>query len=202
MGRASPARTTAVDARPSRWRRWVALLPALVCGCSLEGLSLAWDTSSSSTGGGEGGDDRIRVEAEDDLKCELSGLFVRVEDPLASGGQYVAVPETEQDCKSSRVDCSFEISEGGTYRIRARVAEGPLDGVDNSFLVSVDEAPEPAYRYDFSGKEFHEDYVRDADDDTGALLKFALGPGTHVVTFACREDGSMLDWVQLVRIGP
>ncbi|WP_438002458.1 hypothetical protein WMF26_28450 [Sorangium sp. So ce185] len=174
----------------------------LICGCSLEGLSVAWDTSSSSTGGGDGGYPRITVEAEDDALCELSGLFVRVEDPLASGGQYVAVPETEKDCKSSRVDCSFEISEAGTYRIRARVAEGPADGVDNSFWVSVDNAPDPAYRYDFSGADFHEDYVRDSQDDTGALLEFALEPGMHVVTFGCREDASKLDWIALVRIGP
>ncbi|WP_437322057.1 hypothetical protein [Sorangium sp. So ce385] len=175
----------------------------LICGCSLEGLSVAWDTSSSSTtGGGEGGTLRIRAEAEDELKCELSGLFVRVEDPLASGGQYVAVPETEEDCKSSRVDCSFGITEAGTYRIKARVAEGPVDGVDNSFWISVDNEPDPAYRYDFSGTDFHEDYVHDSQDDTGALLEFALNPGMHVVTFGCREDASKLDWIELVRIGP
>ncbi|WP_272829145.1 hypothetical protein [Sorangium sp. Soce836] len=177
----------------------------LVCGCSLEGLSAAWDTSSSSTGGGEGGYPRIRVEAEDDPPCELSGGFERVEDPLASGGQYVAVPEVA-GCGVSRVDCEFPISEAGTYRIRARVAEGPTGGEDNSFWISVDDKPDSPYRYDFTGTEFHEDYVSaskdDTGDDTAAPLKFALDRGTHIVTFGCREDASKLDWIELVRIGP
>ncbi|KYG11462.1 hypothetical protein BE21_00735 [Sorangium cellulosum] len=175
-------------------------MPVLICGCSLEGLSVAWDTSSSSTGGGEGGYPRIRIEAEDDPPCELSGRFERVEDPLASGGQYVAVPDV--GCNNDRVDCVFQVSEAGTYRIRARVAEGPAKGVDNSFWISVDDKPEPAIRYDFTGADFHEDYVSDEKDETGTPLKFALDPGAHVVTFGCREDGSKLDWVELVRIGP
>ncbi|WP_437585421.1 hypothetical protein [Sorangium sp. So ce1000] len=180
----------------ARWGRWGALLPVLACACSLEGLSAEWDTSSASGGAGDGGS--LRSEAED---CELSGRFERVDDPLAGGGTYVAVPE-EANCDGDRVDCSFEIDEAGTYQIRARVATGPKEGEDNSFLVRVDHAPELGTRYNFTGADFHDDYVSDATAPKGALLSFALAPGAHVVSFECREDAARLDRVELVRIGP
>lgn len=197
VGGASTALATAAVARAARWGRRGALLPVLACACSLEGLSAEWDASSAPAGGGSGSS-RIRIEAED---CELSGRFERVDDPLASGGTYVAVPE-EANCESDRVDCSFEIGEAGTYQIRARVATGPDESTDNSFLVRVDHEPELGTRYDFNGTEFHEDYVHDSEDETGLLLKFALEPGMHIVSFGCREDAARLDWVELVRIGP
>ncbi|WP_438031535.1 hypothetical protein [Sorangium sp. So ce204] len=196
-GEAPTARATAAVARAARWGRWAALLPVLACACSLEGLSAAWDASPAAAGGGSSSF-RIRIEAED---CELSGRFERVDDPLASGGTYVAVPE-EANCESDRVDCSFDIGEAGTFQIRARVATGPDESTDNSFLVRVDHEPELGTRYDFNGTEFHEDYVHDSKDATGLLLKFALDPGMHIVSFGCREDAARLDWVELVRIGP
>ncbi|WP_437963625.1 hypothetical protein WMF04_28305 [Sorangium sp. So ce260] len=204
-GGASPACTTVGETRPPRWRRWCALLPVLACACSLEGLSVEWDLSSGS--GGDDGSLRIRVEAEDEARCELSGRFERVNDPSASGGEYVAAPEmVDVGCDAGDlVDCSFEVGRAGTYQIRVRVATGPDESVDNSFWVSVDgepSEPEPGYRYDFSGAKFHEEYVRHSKDDSGALLKFPLDPGTHLVTFGCREDAAKLDWVELVRIGP
>ncbi|WP_437274521.1 hypothetical protein WME90_25055 [Sorangium sp. So ce375] len=197
-GGAPAALATAAFARAARWGRWGALLPVLACACSLEGLSAEWDSSSAL--GGAGDDGLLRSEAEDE-GCELSGRFERVDDPEASGGIYVAVPE-EASCNGDRVDCSFKVDEAGTYQIKARVATGPEESTDNSFLVRMDHAPELGTRYDFSGTEFHEDYVHDSKDNTGALLKFALDAGVHVVSFECREDAARLDWVQLVRIGP
>ncbi|WP_437806140.1 hypothetical protein [Sorangium sp. So ce1078] len=191
---------TVGDTRRPRWRRWCALLPVLACACSLEGLSAEWDLSSAS-GGGDDGSLRIRVEAEDDPPCELSGRFERFKDPAASGGQYVAAPDVGCDA-GDLVDCSFEVGRAGTYQIRVRVATGPDESVDNSFWVYVDREPELGYRYDFSGTKFHEEYARDSEDKSGALLKFALDPGTHLVTFGCREDAAKLDWIELVRIGP
>ncbi|WP_437475934.1 hypothetical protein WME75_25075 [Sorangium sp. So ce1014] len=198
-----------------------ALLPVLACACSLEGLSAAWDTSSASAGGagvssgagatgGAGGGgagaaggggatgDVLKREAE---ACELTGSFIKVEDELADGGYYVVVPESA-GCDDDRVSCSFKISEAGTYQIKVRVAAGPSESTDNSFLVRVDQAPPPGYQYNFIGTDFHLDYVNDSDAEKGMMLTFALEPGSHLVSFACREDGSRLDWVELVRIGP
>ncbi|WP_437874411.1 hypothetical protein [Sorangium sp. So ce513] len=240
-GRASPARATAVGARPpGRWRRG-ALLCLLACAaCSLEGLSEAWDASSASAGGagaagggggavssggggavssgggaasggggavssgggggaasGGGGDVLLR-EAEG---CRLYGRFRVMAHPEASGGMYVVVPE-EAGCNGDRVDCSFDVSEPGTYQITATVAEGPEGGTDNSFFVRMDYEPTLGYQYDFTGAEFHDDIVNNAKATDTALLTFALDAGVHVVSFECREDGSMLDRVGLMRIGP
>ncbi|WP_234023972.1 hypothetical protein [Sorangium cellulosum] len=197
--------------RLPRWGRWIALLPALVCACSLEGLSDAWDASSTSTelptstggaGATGGGSDclpgSLACEAED---CNLSGSFVEVPDPMAHGTGYVVVPE-ESDCDDDRVECPLDVSEAGTYQIKARLAAGPLEGEDSSFWIRVDFEPSEGYRYEFTGTEFHFDYVNDSESDTTNLLTFALEPGTHIVSFACREDGSKLDSVELVRISP
>ncbi|KYF79370.1 hypothetical protein BE11_42900 [Sorangium cellulosum] len=133
--------------------------------------------------------------------CLLYGRFTGTAHPEASGGRYVVVPE-DAGCNADRVDCSFEVSEAGTYQITATVAEGPDEGKDNSFLVRMDYEPTLGYQYDFTGAEFHDDIVSDAKATDTALLTFALDPGEHIVSFECREDGSMLDRVGLVRIGP
>ncbi|WP_437961918.1 hypothetical protein WME76_21240 [Sorangium sp. So ce119] len=154
--------------------------------------------ASSGGGGGaaSGGGDMREAEG-----CLLYGRFTRMAHPEASGGRYVVVPE-DAGCNADRVDCSFEVSEAGTYQITATVAEGPDDGKDNSFLVRMDYEPTLGYQYDFTGAEFHDDIVSDAKATDTALLTFALDPGEHIVSFECREDGSMLDRVGLVRIGP
>ncbi|WP_433926319.1 hypothetical protein AB3662_25690 [Sorangium cellulosum] len=153
--------------------------------------------SGGGGGGASGGGGDMR-EAEG---CLLYGRFTRMAHPEASGGRYVVVPE-DAGCNADRVDCSFEVSEAGTYQIAATVAEGPDDGKDNSFLVRMDYEPTLGYQYDFTGAEFHDDIVSDAKATDTALLTFALDPGEHIVSFECREDGSMLDRVGLVRIGP
>lgn len=191
---------TGIDARPRHWGRWGALLPLVACAaCSLEGLSEAWDAeggAAASSGGGA--PDVLDLEAEG---CNLYGNFKQMAHPEASGMTYVVVPE-EANCKEDRVDCSFEISRAGTYQIKARVAEGPDQGKDSSFLVRMDHKPPLGHYYDFTGAEFHDDIVSDADATDTALLTFALDPGTHIVSFECREDGAMLDQVGLLWIGP
>ncbi|WP_438021949.1 hypothetical protein [Sorangium sp. So ce233] len=154
--------------------------------------------ASSGGGGGASGGGGDMLEAEG---CPLYGRFTRMAHPEASGMRYVVVPE-DAGCNGDRVDCSFEVSEAGTYQITATVAEGPDDGKDNSFLVRMDYEPTLGYQYDFTGAEFHDDIVSDAKATDTALLTFALDPGEHIVSFECREDGSMLDRVGLVRIGP
>lgn len=140
----------------------------------------------------------LELEAE---KCELYGNFEEMTHPEASGMSYVVVPE-EVNCSEDRVDCWFEISEAGTYQIKATVAEGPDQGKDSSFLVRMDNKPVLGYYYEFTGAEFHDDIVSDADATDTALLTFALDPGKHLVSFECREDGAMLDRVGLLWIGP
>lgn len=188
---ASPTRR-ACPSGPRRWC-WIALIPALSGACSLEGLSAAWDASSGAGGGGEG--DPLSREAED---CARDGRFVVEVDP--SGVEYVVVPE-EAGCHGDRVECRMVVSEAGSYQIKVKVAVGPNPSTDNSFLVRVDRQPEAGIVYQFSGAEFHLDYVKDSKADDAEVL-VSLDPGEHVVSFECREDGSRLDWVGLVRIGP
>ncbi|WP_437683625.1 hypothetical protein [Sorangium sp. So ce131] len=197
--------------RLPRWGRWIALSPALVCACSLEGLSDAWDASSTSTelptsqggAGATGGQSNcapgsLACEAED---CNLFGSFVVMDDPTAHGAGYVVVPE-ESGCDDDRVECPLDVTEAGTYQIKARLAAGPMEGKDSSFWIRVNYEPSEGYRYEYTGTEFHFDYVNDSTSETTKLLTFALEPGRHIVSFACREDGSKLDSVALVRISP
>ncbi|AUX23421.1 uncharacterized protein SOCEGT47_039460 [Sorangium cellulosum] len=193
----APARRASAGARGAPgWGSWVALLPALLCGCSLEGLSAEWDASSASTGAAGGGEGNpLAREAE---RCARDGRFMVETDP--SGVEYVVVPE-DAGCHGDRVECRMEVGEAGSYQIKVKVAVGPNPSTDNSFLVRVDRQPEAGIVYSFSGAEFHLDRVKDSKADDAEVL-VALDPGEHTVSFECREDGARLDWVGLVRIGP
>ncbi|UQA59868.1 hypothetical protein [Polyangium aurulentum] len=176
---------------PSRLGPYIALLPALACGCSLEHLYAG--------SGGIGGEKPRVLESEAEA-CDQYGNFVVQSDPAASGGSYMVVPE-EMGCHGDQIRCSFQVDVAGSYRVKSIVAMGPAESTDDSFLVRVDGEPVLGIEYTFDGTEFHSDYVGNPDIE-GELLELELDPGPHVVTFECREDGSKVDWIALDPVAP
>lgn len=172
-----------------------ALLTLLTSACSLEGLADGSGTASSGLSSGAsqggGGDDLVR-EAEDGV---LTGNFAVLEDETASGGKYVEVPE-DKSCESDAVRFTMNLQFAGKYRIKARVATGPKEGLDNSFFVLVDGAPAGPTWYDLNiSSGFVDDYVRDGD--SAVPLTFQLDAGLHEIVFGCRETGARLDRIAL-----
>ncbi len=127
-----------------------------------------------------------------------SGRFVIGTDTLASGGQFVHVPEGSGSTGSANAADSvaycFDVTTPGQYRIKAQVyAE---DGRSDSFFVRVDGEPASAYLWDFSASSAYvQGYVSNRGVSGAVLVN--LSAGEHTVTFYHREDGGRLDKVEL-----
>jgi len=124
------------------------------------------------------------------------GSFIIGENPQASGGKFVHVPNggNTGTITDDSVRMTFTIEESGTYQIKAWVLA--LAGEDNSFFVTVNNQPAGGYLYDTPiGELFVEDYVNDRDKQDPVELQ--LNPGEVVVEFLLREDGGQLDKVEL-----
>ncbi|MGB0385709.1 MAG: DUF7594 domain-containing protein [Ardenticatenaceae bacterium] len=135
-------------------------------------------------------------EAENGI---LYGDFVTGTDSLASGGQYIHVPnQTHNEWNGPdplhKVEYCFNVETEGTYRIKAAVyAE---TGADNSFYVEVDEAPTNGYLWDvLKNSDYEIDYV--SNRNGADPVEVSLSPGTHHLAIFLREDGTRLDQVEL-----
>lgn len=177
-----------------RARIAAALLTLFATGCSLEGLADGSGAGSSgvNSSGSQGGANDLAREAEDGV---LTGNFVIVEDEGASAGKYVVVPE-DKNCEFDAVRFALSVQNAGKYRIKTRVATGPEEGTDNSFVVTVDGTPAGPAFYDLNiSSTFVDDYVRDGDVPEPVVFDLAAGP--HEIVFGCREDGTRLDRIEL-----
>ena len=119
------------------------------------------------------------------------------DDPAASGGQYVAVPEGfgsnfQLEGNGSQARYCFTIAEAGTYRIKGNIHG---NGNSNSLFVQVDGLPTEGYNWVFpTNTEYLEDYVNGLGNDP---VEVALTAGDHFVTVTLREDGARLDKLEL-----
>ena len=149
--------------------------------------------------GGGGCSTSLTVEAEDG---ELAGDMTTGNDPAASGGAYVHVPDGTGNAWSfgspNQASYCFTITQGGTYRIETQ-SRG-LDGLSDSFRVTVDDQPATGFLWDMGIKST---YVTDNVSDRGGAdpVIIDLDPGEVTITFHQREDGSRLDTITLVRTG-
>ncbi|MEM7134024.1 MAG: hypothetical protein AAF702_47470 [Chloroflexota bacterium] len=139
-------------------------------------------------------------EAED---ATLSGAFVIGSDADASGGQYIHVPNRSGNRwngpSTDRADLCLTVTTAGTYRLLGTVqADG---GGNNSFYVAIDGQPVDGYLWDTArtGNSYGDDYVsqRGGADPVG----FNLSAGEHTVTIYLREDGTILDKIELELVG-
>ncbi|MGB0384737.1 MAG: SdrD B-like domain-containing protein [Ardenticatenaceae bacterium] len=136
------------------------------------------------------------IEAEDgDL---IGPRFAIGDDPAASGGQYIHVPNGLGNSYSfhtkDRAEYCFTVSEAGTYRIKGLVyAE---TGADNSFFVQVDGQPASGYLWEFGkNTNYDEDFV--SDRNGADPVEVELTPGDHLISIMLREDGARLDKIFL-----
>ena len=144
--------------------------------------------------------DGLEKEAEE---CDTrTGEFVVGDDANASGGQYVWAPNGSGNewnlNESHRVECSFNVEQEGSYRIKGRVY-APNDN-DDSFWVRVDGEPSGGYLWDvLQNTAYLPDYVSDRDGQDP--VQVCLTAGTHTVSVYLREDGTRLDTIGLERTG-
>ena len=139
-------------------------------------------------------------EAEDG---ELFGHFVIGNDPAASNGAYIHVPNGTGDGRHdgpSRAEYCFTIATPGTYHLRGRVYGD--SGHNDSFFVRVNGDPIAAYLWDTTrNTNYATDYLSDRGKANPVVLTL-MYPGEQDVTVNLREDGTRLDQLELVLVEP
>ncbi len=134
----------------------------------------------------------------------LSGGFVVEADPAASDGAFVQVPNNGGGSGSgpneSSAEYCFNVSQAGTYHIRARVMAP--DGQSDSFWMQVNDEPANAYRWSLSSENdsYYVDEAIEVSGSNGPLTIVVDAPGTQIVTVYVREDGARLDTIELVPV--
>ncbi|KAA3648449.1 MAG: hypothetical protein DWQ07_05495 [Chloroflexi bacterium] len=136
--------------------------------------------------------DPLAQEAEN---APLVGGFEVVSDPLASGGQYIHVPDGfgsifSLDEANAATFC-ISVSEAGVYRFLADVYV--LNQQSDSFYARVDGQPAAGYLWDVyvNSNTWTQDYVSDRNGSDPEELW--LDVGDHTITVYLREDGARLD---------
>jgi polygalacturonase len=115
-------------------------------------------------------------------------------DPLAWGGQYVAVAAGNNSNASPPTSgfatVPFTVTNAGTYKIMGRVIAPTTS--DDSFWVRVDGGAWVNWNDIDPGTAWHWADVTD-DAAANALVTRSLSAGSHTLTVAYREDGARLD---------
>ncbi len=134
----------------------------------------------------------------------LVGDFTVGNDPAASGGKFVYIPEGPRfpgwlstPDQNQRVDYCFNVTSAGAYRIKAN-ASAPTNDMD-TFFVRVDGQPTSSYIwYIPRNTTYRSVYVTDRASTTPVTVN--LTEGTHVVSVYYREAGARLDKIALEQI--
>ena len=135
----------------------------------------------------------LEVEGE---AATLFGSFA-----VSSNGQYIEAPEGSgtyygfNAARPHRAEFRFVISQAGVYQIEGDIRG--TNGTSDSFWVSVDGSPDPAYLWD-TGTQSSITAVRVTNRGTSGPVAVNLTEGEHIVTVFVREDGTRLDTLRLV----
>jgi len=161
--------------------------------CSVTAISWCGDTPAGDTF-------PAQLEGED---MTLGGAWAVFDEPVASGGQYIEVPNSNPGSGDfngalNSADCAsgtIKVFTPGLYRIVARVRTPA--GTDDSFYVRVDGDPSSGFRW-FAGTSaaFSTRVVTDSGGGN-PQAEVLLGCGDHLIEVCMREDGSQLDWIGL-----
>ena len=138
---------------------------------------------------------RGRMEAED---AQVTG-FDTAKDGAASGGEYVHAPDGSgsswSPSEDSKVEFCFVVDTAGNYELAAGVWAD--SGTNDSFWVKVDGVIHG--RWDTAiNTSYSDDVVGMASQ--GPLV-LDLAAGDHSVEILLREDGTRLDWMELIPAG-
>ncbi|MEM7126669.1 MAG: putative Ig domain-containing protein [Chloroflexota bacterium] len=134
----------------------------------------------------------------------LNGSFVIGNDPNASGGSYIHLPNGTGNnlngtTVAERAEFCLTVPVAGTYLLEGTVlANG---GGNNSFYVTVDGHPSTGYLWDTATHA--SDYIQDFVSHRGGAdpLQLSLNAGEHTIIVYPREDGTLLDRLTLVDSG-
>lgn len=136
-------------------------------------------------------------EAEE---ATLSGAFVVGTSSHARGGQYIHVPKgtggfMNGPMAAQQATFCFEVATLGNYYLQGGVYSN--DDESNSFYVQVDGLPAEGHLWQtYRNTRYMTDIVTDQSGSAPEAL--FLNPGKHEVIIYAREDGSRLDWLELV----
>ncbi|MCH8192584.1 MAG: hypothetical protein IIA65_01035 [Planctomycetes bacterium] len=137
-------------------------------------------------------------------------LQILTDDPAASAGQYVAVPNgtgnsSDQPPADGLASYALTIPEDGVYRLAFRVI-APSGG-DDSFWVRIpgmvtNTGNHASGWVRFNGIQggdtWHWDEVH-SNDDGNSVVEFTLSAGTQSLEVRYREDGTYLDAIALLK---
>ncbi|MFK7926072.1 MAG: lamin tail domain-containing protein [Bacteroidia bacterium] len=141
---------------------------------------------------GQASDTIIWLEAE----CGQRGSkFMSVADANVSNGAYLEIQSGNNDYNapgdtSKQTHFTFNVSKAGNYRVYGLV-RAPT-GNDDSFWVRIDNANWAKWNSIQRSSSFIWDQVHDENNSNQAVI-FSLSAGEHVLSIACREDGTRLD---------
>lgn len=113
--------------------------------------------------------------------------------------QYVHVPDMDDGYwqvsgSPHKASYCFNVDAVGTYRLRAQINASNYN--NNSFFVQVDGNPPTGYLWDTDTTSGYEsDYV--ADRNGADPFEVVLPVGDHTSTSYLREDGTILDTLEL-----
>ncbi|MEM7134023.1 MAG: putative Ig domain-containing protein [Chloroflexota bacterium] len=157
-----------------------------------DSTSFSWVVNDGTTANCGG----LIQEAED---ATLSGTFVIGSSAGASGGQYIQAPNGSGNRwngpSADRADFCFDVPTAGTYRLLGTIQA--TGGGNNSFYVTIDGQPVDGYLWDttITGSSYGDDYV--AQRGGADPVEFNLSTDQHTVSIYLREDGTILDKLEL-----
>ncbi len=112
-------------------------------------------------------------------------------DPTASAGKYVEVPQEYPDDSNAKVVFTFAVAEEADFVIWGRVQSG--GDLHDSFKVYVDDQPEEVVWHISGNYDWTWDQVYELNGNDPVI--FHLTAGTHTLGIKNREWGSKLDQV-------
>lgn len=159
----------------------------------------AGSVDASAEGAAEPASGGLYLEAE---SAALSGGFLRLDDPSASGAQLLAAPVDTPSAADSapgaaRAVFRFELARAGDYVIWGRIRSP--DASHNRFWFALDAAPWVKWRISVGDIWYWDDLHDDTNYSTA--LHFALEAGPHELVFASAVPGVELDRLYLTSDG-
>lgn len=150
------------------------------------------------------GSPNMAVEAESGT---VAGGFVVVEDPSASGGAYLWVPEGARDGDSSldpALKTTFHVTVPHTAEYRLIGLTRSDDAASNSFYVGIDGETTPArwLTNQAAGETGSGRFHGNAVNADGSPRIFNLTAGTHVLELFAGDDGTRIDRLEFVGVRP
>ncbi|MCA9139938.1 MAG: hypothetical protein KDB00_24365 [Planctomycetales bacterium] len=144
-------------------------------------------------------DDKVHIEAEDCTDKDSpwwgysknDGTDDKYMKTYNGSGSYYNAPPSGRGMRYS-----FNLDHSGQFKISGLV-KAPSDS-DNSFWVKVDDGNWVQWHTDVTGSQWEmQDVTHGWDKDQ---VKFNLGAGNHTIQIKVREDGTMIDKIEVTPI--